>query len=87
MGNLQDVGQYSLAYRVTNLIKFLVINSFLQAYVFTFFQKMHDPEQYNFFKKIVTYFALAVMGIGLILVGYSREVIMLLAKSEEYQAA
>ena len=87
MGNLQDVGQYSLAYRVTNLIKFLVINSFLQAYVFTFFQKMHDPEQYNFFKKIVTYFALAVMGMGLILVAFSREVIMLLAKSEEYQAA
>jgi O-antigen/teichoic acid export membrane protein len=87
LGNLEDVGQYSLAFRITNLIKFLVINSFLQAYVYTFFQKMHDPAQYNFFKKIVTYFALAIMVIGLMLVAFSREIMLLLAKTQEYQVS
>lgn len=81
---LSDVGQYSLAYKITNLIRFLAVNSFLQAYVYTFFDKMHNQEDYNFFKKIVTYFTFVVMLIGLLLVAFSKELILLLAKDPDY---
>lgn len=84
MANLDVVGNYSLAYRISNVVKLLVVHSFSQAFTYIYFKQMDNEKNYRFFSKATTYFTLLLTILGLILVLFSKEIIMLLAQNAEY---
>ena len=84
MANLDVVGNYSLAYRISNVVKLLVVQSFSQAFVYIYFKQMDNEKNYRFFSKATTYFTFLLVMLGLVLVLFSKEIILLLARNADY---
>ncbi len=84
MGSLDIVGNYSLAFKISNIIKLLVVQSFAQAYVYIYFRQMNNEKNYRFFSKSLTYFSFLLVFLGLAIVLFSKEIIVLLAQNSDY---
>ncbi|MDD4962174.1 MAG: oligosaccharide flippase family protein, partial [Candidatus Marinimicrobia bacterium] len=65
MRNLDDVGNYSLAYRISNIIRVIIVHSFAQAFIPIYFKKMESKKDYRFFSKAATYFSLLMVVTGM----------------------
>ena len=84
MANLDVVGNYALAFKISNVIKLLVVQSFAQAFVYIYFKQMDNEKNYRFFSKSLTYFTFLLTALGLVIVLFSKEIIMLLAQDADY---
>ncbi len=84
MASLDIVGNYSLAYKISNVVKLLVVQSFAQAFVYIYFKQMDNKKSYRFFSKTMTYFSFLLVVLGLVIVLFSREIIVLLAQNADY---
>ena len=84
MVSLDAVGNYSLAYRIANIIKILIVQSFSQAFIFIYFKRMNNERDYRFFSKTATYFSFLLVGLGLIIVVFSKEILFLMARNSDY---
>ncbi len=86
-GNFEDTGIYTLAYKISNIIRIFVIHSFSQAYIPIFYKYMHDEDSRNFYIKSVSYytFVASILALGLTIFG--QEAIQIIAQSSEYYAA
>jgi len=84
MASLDVVGNYSLAYRISNIVKLLVVQSFAQAFVYIYFKQMDNEKNYRFFSKAMTYFSFLLVILGLAIVLFSKEIIVLLAQNSDY---
>jgi len=84
MAGLDVVGNYALAFRISNVVKLLVVQSFAQAFVYIYFKQMDNEKNYRFFSKTLTYFALLLAALGLVIVLFSKEIIVLLANNADY---
>lgn len=82
--SLDAVGNYSLAYRIANIIKIIVVQSFSQAFVYIYFRKMNSEKDYRFFSKTATYFSFLMVSLGLAIVVFSKEIIFLFARNADY---
>jgi O-antigen/teichoic acid export membrane protein len=82
--SLDAVGNYSLAYRIANIIKILVVQSFSQSFIYIYFRKMDSKKDYRFFSKTATYFSFLLVGMGLLIIVFSKEIIYLFAQNAEY---
>ena len=82
--SLDAVGNYSLAYRIANIIKILVVQSFSQSFVYIYFRKMDSEKDYRFFSKTATYFSFLMVTMGLAIVVFSKEIIFLFARNADY---
>ncbi|MDX9777910.1 MAG: flippase [bacterium] len=87
MRSLDDVGNYSLAYRISNIIRVVLVHSFVQAFIPIYFRKMDNKQDFRFFSKSATYFSLLLTMTGMIIVLFSKEIIHLLARNAEYYAS
>jgi O-antigen/teichoic acid export membrane protein len=87
IGNLNEVGIYSLGFKIANVLKILIINSLLNALNPYKFRIMDQPDRKRFYSKSLTYslfiFVLFLMGISF----FGKELVMLLARKEEYWTA
>jgi len=86
-GNFEDTGIYTLAYKISNIIRIFVIHSFAQAYIPIFYKYMHDEDSKKFYIKSVTYYTFVASIIALGLTIFGQEAIQIIAQSSEYYAA
>jgi len=84
MTNLDVVGNYSLAYRISNIIKLIVVRSFVHAYFYGYCKQMFNEKNYRFFSKTATYFSYLLVMVGMAIIIFSKEIIVLLAKNPDY---
>ena len=66
---LKHVGNYALAFKISNIVELVVVNSFMGAYVNIFFKGMDETGNERFFAKSFTYFIfiLTIISMGLVL--------------------
>jgi O-antigen/teichoic acid export membrane protein len=84
MGNLTEVGIYSLGYRIANTLYVIVVMSINLAIVPMLYKLMDDPRSKRVCSKTMTYVAFGVMFcvIGISFLG--REIIRVVALNPEY---
>ena len=87
VGGLQDIGIYSLGFKIANVLTVLVINSVMPALKPLKFRMMDQPGSRRFYSKIFTYtvfgFVFFVMGISF----FGKELVVWLAKDSAYWSA
>lgn len=79
--DLGVVGNYSLAYKITNIIQVIVVTSFMNAYVHVFYREMDNEESGRFYSKVLTYFSFVIMFMSMLIVVFSAEVIKVLSQT------
>ena len=84
LGELPDVAKYTLAFRISNTIRILVITSVQLALSPLIFQMMDRPGNKRFYSKIMTYFTLVVMICVLVLSLFCKEITKVFTTSTEY---
>jgi O-antigen/teichoic acid export membrane protein len=83
-----EVGIYSLGYKVASVINLFLIQSFLLGFSPLAYKIFNQPGAKPYFAKITTYFVYALIGLSLVLIFFSKEVIMVFASANaEYQLA
>ncbi len=86
-GNFEDTGIYTLAYKISNIIRVFVIHSFAQAYIPVFYRYMEDQDSRNFYVKSVSYYTFVASIIALALTIFGQEAIQIVAQSADYYSA
>jgi len=81
--NLDEVGLYSLGYRIANVIK-VIMASVQFALTPMIYKMMDQPDSKRFYSKVLLYlsYLLVLMALGISM--FSREIIILLAKDPAY---
>ncbi len=87
--NLEEVGTFTLATRVSNVLQMIVISSFLSAYTHIYYQGMNNENsEKRIFMKMPLYFTLFILFCGLIITLFGKEIIVLSAlNNPEYWTA
>ncbi|MEX0843975.1 MAG: oligosaccharide flippase family protein [Balneolaceae bacterium] len=84
MSGLEEVGFYSLGYKVSSVLKVFVIGSVSMAITPMIFRKIHDSDSHRFYRKTMTYYGfgmmICIMGISL----FSKEVLKVFTGSTLY---
>jgi O-antigen/teichoic acid export membrane protein len=84
MSGLEEVGLYSLGFKVSSIIKVLVITSVSMALTPLIFKKMKDDDSHRFYQKSMTYYGfgimICIMGVSL----FGKEVLKLVTGSTLY---
>ena len=71
--NLGEVASFSMAFKISNVLQFLVVNSFITSYTYNYYKSMHNPDESRFHIKTFTYFVLLMTLLGLGIVLFSKE--------------
>ncbi|MCK4446500.1 MAG: oligosaccharide flippase family protein [Candidatus Marinimicrobia bacterium] len=87
LGNLSEVGIYSLGFKIANTIKVFVITSVQLAISPIIFKMMDAPNNKRFYSKIMTYFTFGVMICVLGMSFFGKEIIKFLAQNKDYWEA
>lgn len=85
--DFKDVGLYTLGFKIANTIKVLFNKSIQLAVGPIKFKMMNEPDNKRFYSKIATYIALIIMFIIITISLFSKEIIILLSKSPDYNNA
>lgn len=84
MSGLEEVGFYSLGYKVSSILKVFVIGSISMALTPIIFRKINDADSHRFYRKTMTYYGfgmmICIMGISL----FSKEVLKIFTGSTLY---
>lgn len=84
MSGLQEVGLYSLAYKVSSILKVLIITSVSMALTPLMFKKVNDHDSHRFYQKTMTYYGfgimICIMGVSL----FGKEVLKVFTGSTVY---
>ena len=84
MSGLQEVGLYSLAYKVSSVLKVLIITSVSMALTPLMFKKANDADSHRFYQKAMTYYGfgmmICIMGVSL----FGKEVLKIFTGSSVY---
>lgn len=87
LGQLSQVGIYSLGYKIANTIKLFITQSVQMAATPMMYQMIDDPQNKRFYSKLMTYLAFGVMFFVLFVSFFSREIVRVLAQNKDYWAA
>lgn len=87
LGDLSEVGIYSLGYKIANTIKVFVITSVQLAISPIIFKMVDAPNNKRFYSKIMTYFTFGVMICVLGMSFFGKEIIKFLAQNKDYWGA
>jgi O-antigen/teichoic acid export membrane protein len=85
--DLDAVGTYTLAFRMANSIKIIVISSIQLALVPMMFRKMGDPDHKRFYAKSLKYSVYIVMACVMFLSMFSLEIVKVFASNKSYWEA
>lgn len=85
---LEEVGSFSMAYKISNVLQFLVVSSFVTSYTYNYYKSMHQNDGSRFHVKTFTYFVFMMTILGIGIVFFAREIIYILGagKTEFYDA-
>jgi O-antigen/teichoic acid export membrane protein len=84
---LESVGLFSFAFRISNTIKVLVIESLTLSLTPVLFQKLSEKDGSRFVKKNFLYGSFIIMIVYILIASFSQEIIHLIAQNEEYYRA
>ncbi len=87
IGGLNDIGIYSLGFKIGNLLKVLVMNSLLSAIMPLRFKMIDEPDNKRFYSKIFTYSIFGFMFFLMAVTFFGRELVVLLAKKQAFWEA
>jgi O-antigen/teichoic acid export membrane protein len=79
-----EVGIYSLSYKISNVLKMVLVQAFQLGFLPIAFNMYNKPDAPRFFSKIFTYYTFILFWSGLVIALFSKELIVLLASSETY---
>ena len=80
---VQDVGQYSLAFKISNLVQVVFVTSFMNSFVHIFYKNMDEKNSSYFSSKVFTYFVFVIVIIGLTILFFSKEIIYILSNENQ----
>lgn len=84
LSSLQEVGLYTLGYKVSGVVNMLLVQAFTLSFFPIIWNVVHRPDANVFFSRILTYFSFVVcwgvLGISL----FSRELIEMFARNSAY---
>jgi len=86
-GNLEDLGLYTLGFRLSNTLNIILVASISFAIQPLIFKKMDDPENKRFYSKLMTYYVFVIMFFVLGMTFFGKEIVKLFARREEYYEA
>ena len=78
-GTLENVGNFSLAYKISNIVQVVFVASFLNAYTHIFYKQMSADNAGRFYVKTMTYFVLIITFVSTGLVLFAKEIIKVLS--------
>ncbi len=78
-GSLADTGEFQLAYRISNIVKLILVQSFMSAFTNIYYKDMEQKETGRFFAKSMTYFVYVGVLLSLGLSLFSREFLTILS--------
>jgi O-antigen/teichoic acid export membrane protein len=84
---LESVGIFSFAYRISNTVKILVIESISLSLTPILYQKLSEPKGARFVQKNFLYATFAVLFVYIFVASFSREIILLIAQDSSYYLA
>jgi len=87
IGGMEDMGLYSLSFKIANVLKIFVINSVLSAIGPLRYKMLDKPDNKRFYSKIMTYTAFGFVFLLLGLSLFSKEAIRVLASKPDYWSA
>ncbi len=73
--SLDEVGSYSMAYKISSIIQMVVVASFITSYTFYYYKSLNDTNQSKTHVKIFRYFVISICLIGFALVAFRREAV------------
>lgn len=75
--NLKNVGTFTLAHKVSNIVNLLIVNAFMNAYMHSYFKMVQQKEGDDFFSRSFTYFLLVISFCSLLVILFIEEAMML----------
>lgn len=84
MSGLDEVGLYSLGYKISSILKVFVIGSVSMALVPLIFRKINDSDSHRFYTKTMTYYGFVIMFCIIAVSLFSKEAIKLFTSSTFY---
>jgi O-antigen/teichoic acid export membrane protein len=84
LGDLQNVGIYSLGFKITNTLNVFVITSVMFAIQPMIYKMMDAPENKRFYSKLLTYLTFGLMFFVLGIMLFGKEIIKLFAQKPDY---
>ncbi len=84
IGGLNDVGIYSLGYKLSNTIKVFLIQSVILAISPIIYKVMYDENSGEFYSRLMTYFAFVLMVVVVGVSLFGKELVMVLAQNRDY---
>ncbi len=84
LSTLPNVGIYTLGFKIGGSIKVFIVTSVQLALTPMLLKRINDPNNKRLYSKVLTYFSFGLMWIVLAVSVFSREIIILIAKSPQY---
>jgi O-antigen/teichoic acid export membrane protein len=84
---LESVGLFSFAFRISNTVKILIIESLSLSLTPILYQKLAQKDGRRFVQKNYIYAIFITIFVYILIASFSREIIILIARSEEYYAS
>jgi len=75
---LQNVGNYGLAFKISNIVQLMVVNAFMNSYTHVYYKSMSDADNSRFFSRSLTYLVLFLSFVSLGLVLFIENVVNVL---------
>ncbi|WP_075603853.1 oligosaccharide flippase family protein [Saccharicrinis aurantiacus] len=83
--NLKQVGTFTLSHKISNVVNLLVVNSFISAYMHSYFKTVDSSDSDSFFSRSFTYFYLVISFFSLLIILFIDELVLVLtANNEQY---
>lgn len=82
-----DVGIYTLGFKIGNFIKIFVIQSVMLAVSPVIYKVMNDIDRDQFYVRLMRYLTLIILYMVLVLSMFAQEIIQILAQKPEYYSA
>jgi O-antigen/teichoic acid export membrane protein len=87
IAGLEETGVYSLGFKISNSIKSIFMTSAQFAITPIVYKMVNDKNNTRFYSKLATYMTYAITLIALVVSIFSKELVVLLARKEEYLVA
>ncbi len=76
---LEDVGSFSLAFKIASLLQFVVLMPFFTSYSYDYYRYMNQPSNDRYYIKSFTYFIYIMSFIGLAITLFAKEALYILS--------
>ena len=87
LGTLEDVGVYSLGFKIANILRTFVVTSVNMALYPVIYKMMDQPGNKRFYAKTMTYYAFGLMFFILGISFFGMEIVKVMARQTAYWAA